>query len=226
MSDPHSEPNRIPLSDDHRLPVEEMERRAVEFYAEVRRRRSVRHFSDKPVPQSVIENCLRAAGTAPSGANRQPWHFFAVSDPMVKKRIRAEAEQVERGFYEDRAPQRWLDDLAPLGTDASKPFLQQASHLIAVFAQHHESQPDGSRVKTYYPTLSVGIATGMLITAIHHAGLVCLPYTPSPADFLVEIFDVPAGLRPLLILVTGYPAEDATVPDIGKKPLDEIATFL
>ena len=173
----------------------------------------------------MIENCLRAAGTAPSGANRQPWHFFAVSDPEMKKRIRLAAERVEHGFYEERAPQPWLDDLAPLGTDASKPFLEQASHLIVVFVRHYELQSDGSRAKTYYPTLSVGIATGMLITAIHHAGLACLPFTPSPADFLAEIFDVPAGLRPLLILASGCPAEDATVPDIGKKPLEQIATF-
>ncbi len=226
MSDSQGEANRIPLSDYRALPAEEMEHRAVGFHAEMRRRRSVREFSEQLVSRSVIENCLRAAGTAPSGANRQPWHFFAVSDSQMKKRIRLAAEQVEKGFYEERAPQPWLDDLAPLGTSASKPFLERASHLIVVFAKHYEPQPNGSRAKTYYPTLSVGIATGMLITAIHHAGLVCLPYTPSPADFLAEIFEVPEGMRPLLILATGYPAEDATVPDIRKKPLDQIATFL
>ncbi len=226
MNDPPGEANRIPLSDYRVLPTEEVERRAAEFYAEMRRRRSVREFSEKSVPRSVIENCLRAAGTAPSGANRQPWHFFAVSDSQMKRRIRLAAEQVEKGFYEERAPQPWLDDLAPLGTGASKPFLEGASHLIVVFARHYESQPDGRRAKTYYPTLSVGIATGMLITSLHHAGLVCLPYTPSPADFLAEIFDVSQGMRPLLILATGHPAEDATVPDIRKKPLDQIATFV
>ncbi len=226
MSNPTGEPNRIPWSDYRPLLVEEMEGRAADFYAEMGRRRSVREFSEKPIRRSIVEDCLRAAGTAPSGANRQPWHFFAVSDPQMKRRIRAAAEQVERGFYEQRAPQAWLDDLAPLGTDGSKPFLEQASHLIVIFARLFEPQPDGSRAKTYYPTLSVGIATGMLIAALHHAGLACLPYTPSPADFLSEMFQVPQGMRPLLILATGYPADNATVPDIRKRPLEQIATFV
>lgn len=203
-----------------------MKRRAAEFSAEMRRRRSVRDFSDRPIPREVIEDCLRAAGTAPSGANMQPWHFVVVSDPQVKRRLRQAAEEVERQFYARRAPRQWLDALAPLGTDAGKPFLETAPYLIVVFVRPYEVRPDGSKRKNYYPTESVGIATGLLITALHRAGLVSLPYTPSPMGFLREILPCPEGARPMLILVTGLPADEATVPDIGKKPLDEIATFV
>jgi len=218
--------NTVPLAEYRSLPVEEMKRRAAEFYAEMRRRRSVRDFSDRPIPREVIEDCLRAAGTAPSGANMQPWHFVVVSDPQLKRRIRLAAEEVEREFYAGRAPQQWLDALAPLGTDAGKPFLETAPYLIVVFVRRYEIRPDGSKLRHYYPTESAGIATGVLITALCRAGLVSLPYTPSPMGFLREILPCPKGARPLLILVTGLPANEATVPDIGKKSLEEIATFV
>ncbi|MBI3242533.1 MAG: nitroreductase family protein [Chloroflexi bacterium] len=216
----------IPLLHYQEYPVEEMERRAAEFYAEVKWRRTVRHFSDRPVPRDVIENCLRAAGTAPNGANMQPWHFVVVSNPEIKKRIREGAEEEERDFYGGRAPAEWLEALAPLGTDAHKPFLEIAPYLIVIFAQSFGFLPDGRKVKHYYAQESAGIATGMLITAIHHAGLASLTHTPSPMGFLNEILGRPSHERPFLILVVGYPAEDATVPDISKKPLEEIATFV
>jgi nitroreductase len=204
---------------------EEMERRAAEFYAELRRRRTVRDYADRNVPRRVIEDCLRAAGTAPNGANLQPWHFVVVSDPELKRRIRAGAEAEEREFYHGRAPQEWLDALAPLGTNEHKPFLETASHLIVIFAQSYGVLPDGRKVKHYYAQESTGIATGMLITALHFAGLATLTHTPSPMGFLNQILDRPANERPFLMLVVGYPAPDALVPEITKKPLDEIATF-
>ena len=219
-------PGTVPLAGYHPLPAEEMKRRAAAFYAEMRRRRSVRDFSDRPVPREVIEDCLRAAGTAPSGANMQPWHFVVVGDPQLKRRIRRAAEEVEREFYQRRATRQWLDALAPLGTDAGKPFLERAPYLIVVFVRPYEVRPDGSKLKHYYPTESVGIATGLLITALHECGLASLPYTPNPMGFLNELLDCPEGARPLLILVTGYPAEGARVPDIGKKALEEIVTFV
>lgn len=200
--------------------------RAAEFYDEIRRRRSVRQFSVDPVPRKVIEHCLRAAGTAPSGANMQPWSFVVVSDPAVKRRIREGAEEQERALYEHRASEEWLDALAPLGTDAHKPFLEQAPYLIVIFAQRYGLTPDGSKVKHYYVTESVGIATGMLLTAIHHAGLAALTYTPSPMQFLSKILERPPNERPFLVLAVGYPAESAQVPDIRKKTLEEIATFV
>ena len=207
-------------------PVDEMIRRAAEFCAELRRRRSVRRFSNRPVPRAVIEECLRAAGSAPSGANMQPWTFVAVSDPAIKRRIRAGAEEQERALYERRASEEWLEALAPLGTDAHKPFLEQAPYLIAVFAQRYGLAEDGRQIKHYYVTESVGIATGILVAAIHHAGLAALTYTPSPMRFLVRILERPPNERPFLLLAVGYPAEDARVPDIKKKPLDEIAVFV
>jgi iodotyrosine deiodinase len=203
----------------------EMERRAAEFYSEMRRRRTVRDFSNRPVPRSVIEDCLRAAGTAPNGANLQPWHFVVVGDPALKRQIRQAAEAEERDFYERRAPQEWLDALAPLGTDANKPFLESAPYLIAIFAQPYSLTFDSRKVKHYYVSESVGIATGILITALHHAGLATLTHTPSPMGFLNQILGRPEHERPFLLLVVGYPAEDARVPDIRKKPLEEIATF-
>lgn len=205
---------------------ETMVARATDFYAEMRRRRTVRDFAPDPVPKKVIEACLQVAGTAPNGANQQPWHFVVVSDPDIKRQIREAAEAEEREFYERRAPDDWLEALAPLGTDAHKPFLETAPYLIAIFAESHGVNEAGERVKHYYVQESVGIATGMLITALHHAGLASLTHTPSPMKFLNEILERPKRERPFLLLVVGYPAPDAQVPNIQKKPLDEIATFL
>jgi iodotyrosine deiodinase len=203
----------------------EMERRAADFYAEIRRRRTVRDFSDRPVPRAVIDTCLRAAGAAPNGANLQPWHFVVIQDPAVKRQIRLAAEAEEREFYDRRAPEEWLDALAPLGTDANKPFLETAPYLIAIFAQPYGLLPDGRKVKHYYVSESVGIATGFLIAALHHAGVATLTHTPSPMNFLNEILERPAHERPYLLLVVGHPAADAQVPRITKKPLDDIVTF-
>jgi nitroreductase len=203
-----------------------MRQRAAHFYADLRRRRTVRAFSDRPVPREVIEDCLRTAGTAPSGANKQPWHFCVVDDPAVKRQIREASEEAERAFYERRASKEWLDALAPLDTNASKPFLEEAPYLIVIFAQRHSSDAKGNKVQHYYVTRSVGIATGMLIAAIHNAGLVSLTYTPSPMRFLNEILERPQSEHPFLVLVVGYPAPEATVPQIERKSLDEIATFV
>ena len=216
----------LPLTSWREIEPGEMLCRAAEFRLHMQRRRTVRYFSDRPVAHEVIAECLLAAGTAPSGANLQPWHFVVVSDPAIKHRIRVEAEAEEHEFYTRKAPQEWLDALAPLGTDEHKPFLETAPYLIVVFAQSYGVLPDGRKVKNYYVQESVGIATGMLITAVHNAGLVSLTHTPSPMGFLNEILGRPANEKPFLILVVGYPTEDAVVPDIGKKPLQEIATFL
>ncbi len=221
-----AEPRFRPLADFEVRPAQEITERAAGFHSLMARRRTVRHFSDRPVPKQAIEACLLTAGSAPSGANLQPWHFVVVSDPAIKKQVRDAAEQEEREFYHGRAPQEWLDALAPLGTDDQKPFLEAAPYLIAIFAQSYGVLPDGRKVKNYYVQESVGIATGMLITAVHHAGLVSLTHTPSPMGFLNTILNRPANEKPYLLLVVGYPAEDATVPEIGKKRLDEIATFL
>jgi iodotyrosine deiodinase len=210
----------------HQYPLEEMKRRAANFYTDIRRRRTVRDFSDRPVPRDIIENCLRAAGTAPSGANLQPWHFVVVSDPVIKKQIREAAEEEEQAFYRERAPKEWLEALAPLGTDEHKPFLEIAPYLIAIFVQNYGFTPDGRKIKHYYAAESVGIATGILITAVHHAGLVSLTHTPSPMGFLNKILNRPPNERAFLLLVVGYPAEEAKVPVITKKSLDEIATFV
>lgn len=218
-------PVLIPLASFREYPVPEMERRAAEFNAELQRRRTVRQFSDRPVPRSMIEQCLRAAGSAPSGANLQPWTFVVVQDAGTKREIRTKAEAEEREFYAHRAPQEWLEALAPLGTDASKPFLETAPWLIAIFAQRHGVLPDGREVKHYYATESVGLATGILITALHHAGLATLTHTPSPMGFLNRILHRPERERPFLLLVVGCPATDAVVPDIHRKPLEEIAVF-
>ena len=216
----------IPHSEYREYPPEEMLQRAADYYADLRRRRTVRQFSDRPVPRPVIEQCLLAAGTAPNGANLQPWHFVAVSDTQVKSQIRQAAEAEEYDFYHRRAPQEWLDALSPFGTDEVKPYLEIAPFLIIIFAQSYGVLPDGRKVKNYYVSESVGIATGILITALHHAGLVTLTHTPSPMGFLNKFLGRPENERPFLILVTGYPAEDARVPQITKKPLDEIATFI
>ena len=214
-----------PLTEYERVSPDEMRRRAEAFYQRVRRRRTVRHFSDESVPVEVIEHALLAAGTAPNGANRQPWHFVVVTDPDRKRRIRDAAEREEREFYNGRAPQEWLDALAPLGTDENKPFLETAPVLIGIFAQSFE-EADGERRKNYYVTESVGIATGILITALHDAGLATLTHTPSPMGFLNEVMDRPSNERAFLLLVVGYPADDALVPEITKKPLDAIASFI
>lgn len=216
----------VPLQGYSEVPVEEMNRRALEFYDMMLRRRTVRDFSDRVVPRETIEYCLKTAGSAPNGANLQPWHFVAVCDPSLKRAIREGAEDEEREFYDRRATQEWLDALAPLGTDAEKPFLETAPYLIVVFAQSYGIGVDGQKIRHYYVQESVGIATGMLITAIHNAGLVSLTHTPSPMGFLNEILGRPANERPFLILVVGYPAEDAQVPAITKKSLPEISTFL
>jgi nitroreductase len=220
-------PTFIPLNF-RELPEAEMRQRANEIGDELSRRRTVRQFSERPVPPEIIEDCLRAAGSAPSGANLQPWHFVVVSDPAIKQQIRVAAEQEERDFYNGRAPQEWLDALAPLGTDANKPFLEIAPYLIAIFAQSYGVLPDGRKVKNYYVTESVGIATGMLITALHHSGLATLTHTPSPMNFLNAILHRPENERPSLLLVVGYPAPDAHVPAFAavKKPLEEIVTWM
>lgn len=207
-------------------PVDEMRRRLADFYENVNRRRTVREFSDRPVPRDIIENALRAAGTAPSGANLQPWHFSVITDPATKARIRLAAEVEEKEFYEHRASPEWLAALEPLGTDSNKPFLETAPYLIAVFLQKFGRLPDGRKVKHYYPVESTGLASGILITALHMAGLVCLTHTPSPMKFLNEILHRPASDRPFLLLVTGYPAEGATVPDIHRKDLEEFVSFI
>lgn len=216
----------VPLTTYREYPKDEMKARAQEFYSEIKRRRTIREFSDRPVDREIIENCLLAAGTAPNGANHQPWHFVVVSDPKVKAKIRDAAEREEKIFYNERAPKDWLEALAPLGTDEHKPYLETAPYLIAIFAQNYEITPEGKEIKNYYVTESVGIATGMLLTALHHSGLASLTHTPSPMGFLNEILDRPKNERPFLLLVVGYPAEDVEVPDISKKSLNEIATFL
>ncbi len=217
----------VPLRDYREYPEAEMMQRARQFHLELKRRRTVRHFSSRPVPRAVIESCLRTATTAPSGANLQPWHFVVVSDPETKHRIRLAAEEEERHFYQHRAPQEWLDALAPLGTDEHKPFLDRAPYLIAIFAQKHGRLADGRRVKHYYPLESVGLATGMLIAALHVAGLATLTHTPSPMKFLNELLGRPkSSERPFLLLVVGYPARNATVPAIGRKPLDDVVTYV
>ena len=216
----------VPLSTHHELSEEEMQQAADDFLATMQRRRTVRDFSDRPVPREVIESCVLAAGTAPNGANRQPWRFVVVGDPAIKTRIREEAEEEEREFYSGKAPPEWIEALEHLGTDEHKPFLETAPWLIVIFAESYELMDDGTKAKNYYVSESVGIATGMLVTACHHAGLVTLTHTPSPMKFLNEVLERPANERAFLILVCGYPDEAATVPDITKKSIDEIAVFV
>jgi iodotyrosine deiodinase len=221
------EPRFVPLPGYREYSPEEMAGRARAFSEQMSRRRTVRDFSDRPVPRALIEDCLRAAGSAPSGANQQPWHFVAVSDTGVKRQIRVAAEAEEREFYAHRAPPEWLEVLRPLGTDASKPFLEVAPWLIAVFIRRFERLPDGGKRKHYYTDESVGLAAGLLLAAVHYAGLVALTHTPSPMKFLNEILGRPKDLeRAFLLLVVGYPAADARVPDIARKSLPEIATFV
>jgi nitroreductase len=202
-----------------------MQERAREFREQISTRRTVRDFSPEPVPTAVIEDCLAAAGSAPSGANRQPWHFAVVTNGDIKRKIRAEAEAEEREFYQHRAPDDWLAALAPLGTDADKPFLETAPCLIVVFAEKFSHNASGEKQKNYYVTESASIATGFLIAALHNAGLATLTHTPSPMKFLNQILGRPKTEKPLLVLVTGYPCSKAKVPAITRKTLDEIASF-
>ena len=215
----------IPLSFIDRTPQEAAER-ARAFADLMARRRTVRDFSDRPVPRAIIADCLRAAASAPSGANQQPWHFVAIDDPAAKARIRAAAEAEERAFYDGRAGDEWLSALAPLGTDARKPFLETAPWLIVIFAERHGVDAGGGRVKHYYVPESVGIATGFLIAALHNAGLATLTHTPSPMGFLSDICGRPANEKPVILLVAGYPAEGARVPAIARKPLDRAASWI
>jgi nitroreductase len=202
-----------------------MHERAHALWQQMNTRRTVRDFSHQSVPREVIEECIRTAGTAPSGANQQPWHFAVVADPAIKRQIREAAEEEERAFYEHRAASEWLDALAHLGTDADKPFLETAPYLIVVFALVHHVDAKGDKVKHYYPYESTGLATGMLITALHNVGLASLTHTPNPMKFLNHALGRPSNERPFLILVTGYPAENVQVPDIERRDLSEICTF-
>lgn len=227
MTDPIP-PSFVPLSTYHRYPEAEMLARARAFEAELRRRRTVRDFSEEPVPREVMESCIRAAANAPNGANRQPWHFALVGDPTLKRQIRLAAEKEEEEFYAERAPEDWLEALRPLGTDAQKPFLEKAPWLVAIFAESYGVTGDGSRQKNYYVTESVGLAAGILITGLHHAGLATLTHTPSPMRFLNRILDRPERERPFLLLVAGFPASDARVPAaaLRKKAFGDICTIL
>ena len=216
----------LPAYTEH-APVD-MLQRATHFRHQMAARRSVRDFDTRPVPREVINQCLMAAGTAPSGANQQPWFFSVITDPARKQRIRQAAEAEEREFYSGRAPQEWLDALSPLGTDPNKPFLEEAPVLIAIFAQKYGVRSSGERFSHYYVPESVGIATGLLITALHHAGLATLTHTPSPMGFLNQICQRPLQEKPVILLVVGYPKPGCQVPVHGgvKKPLDQIAQWL
>lgn len=216
----------VPWTGRIEYPPDEMLRRAQEFNSEMQRRRTIRAFSPRGVSRELIEHCLLAAGSAPSGAHQQPWYFVAVSDPSVKADIRARAEQAEREFYSGVAPSEWLEALAPLGTDEHKPYLEAAPWLIAVFAQLWGVGPNGEHRKHYYVQESVGIACGMLITALHHAGLATLTHTPSPMGFLAERLGRPENERAVMLVVAGYPAQEVRVPDIRRKSLGEIARFV
>ena len=201
-----------------------MEAAAREFAERMVRRRSVRSFSSEAVPRRVIEEALRAAGSAPSGANLQPWHFAVVESPDLKRRLREAAEAEERSFYDERAPAEWLETLAPLGTDEQKPFLEKAPVLIAVFSKNRVQGPRGEQ-KTYYPRESVGIAVGLLIAGLHLAGLATLTHTPSPMGFLNDLLGRPVSEKPFLLLVVGYPEEGCRVPRIRRHPVEAIASW-
>jgi nitroreductase len=217
----------VPLPDYSEIPVDEMRARARAFYDRIRRRHTVRDFSDRPVPRDIIETCLLAAGTAPNGANHQPWHFSVIGDPVMKKRIRIAAEEEERAFYAGKAGEEWLQALKPIGTDPEKPFLEIAPWLICIFGERKSRGAGGRLYKNYYVPESVAIATGFLIVALHEAGLATLTHTPNPMSFLNDICGRPATDKPYILLVAGYPADDAAIPAhaMKKKPLDEIATF-
>lgn len=217
-------PSFVPLPSYQEYPVEQMRQRARAFNDEMQRRRTVRQFSDRAVPREIIAAAIETAGSAPSGAHRQPWHFVAVSDSEVKRRIRVEAERAEQEFYQT-APAEWLQALEPLGTDEHKPYLELAPWLIGVFAERYRRGENESRSTNYYVMESVGIATGILIAALHHAGLATLTHTPSPMGFLNEVLERPSNEKAFLLLVVGYPAPDATVPDIRRKPLGMISSW-
>jgi len=215
----------IPLAFDA-LPPDESLARIRAFAEKLKKRRTVRDFSPEPVAREIVETAIAAAGSAPSGANQQPWTFVAISDPAVKARIRQAAEAEEKAFYDGRAGEEWLEALAVLGTDWEKPFLEAAPWLIAIFQQRWGLGPDGRKIKHYYAPESVGIATGFLIAALHEAGLATLTHTPSPMGFLNEICGRPENEKPVILLVVGKPAPGCRVPAIDKKPLTEIARFL
>ncbi len=216
--------NLIPLDDYRRLPEAEMVARAESFAAELARRRTVRDFADEPVPEAVVLAAIRAATTAPSGANQQPWHFCLIGRGELRNELRAAAEAEERAFYAERAGPEWLEALAPLGTDWRKPFLETAPWLIAVFAERHGIAADGTRRKHYYAGESVGIATGLLLATLHRAGLVTLTHTPSPMGFLNRLCGRPEREKPFVLVVTGYPAANAETPAAArvKKPLEDV----
>ena len=218
----------VPLSAPDPMGREEMLLRATQHYEFVSRRRTVRHFSSESISRDVIQACILTAGSAPSGANHQPWHFVCVSDPHIKQQIRRAAEAEERAFYGGKAGEQWLEDLQGLGTDAQKPFLETAPWLIAVFAERYSLDPSGAKQKNYYVPESVGIATGLLITALHNVGLATLTHTPNPMKFLSKILGRPVNERATMLLVVGHPAQGAQVPRAAtvKKPLDQISTFL
>jgi nitroreductase len=209
-----------------RLPEGEMLSRARDFYDKMNRRRSIRHFSDEPISRELIELAIRTAATAPSGANRQPWHFVAVSDPNIKREIRIAAEKEERESYEGgRMPPDWLEALEPLGTSWEKPYLEIVPWIVVVFAELHGINPDATKRKNYYVQESVGIACGLFITALHHMGLCTLTHTPSPMGFLSRILARPENEKPYILFPVGYPAKDATVPDIAREPMGEYTSF-
>lgn len=217
------------LSDFIEYPLAQMEQNAAEFYQEIKRRHSIRSFSDRPVPRSIIEHCIKAAGTAPSGANHQPWHFVAIQSADVKRQIREQAEAHEQKFYHgQQTSEEWLDALKPLGTDAQKPYLEIAPWLIAIFSQKKGGIDESKKQQNYYIHESVGIATGFLIAALNKAGLATLTHTPKPMSFLSKICQRPDDERPYMLLITGFPSEDATVPKhaLKKKSLEQICTIL
>ena len=217
----------VPLMSKAQLTSAEGLERSSQYLKTMSSRRTVRQFSDQPVPKDIIDTAIRAAGTAPSGANHQPWHFVGVRDPNIKREIRLAAEAEERAFYAGKAGDNWLQDIGPLGTDAQKPFLETAPWLIAIFSERYGLDANGSKRKNYYISESVGIATGFLISALHTAGLATLTHTPSPMKFLNTILKRPANERPFILMVVGYAAPNAKVPRAAtiKKSFNEIATF-
>jgi len=217
----------VPLASKAQLTSAEGLERSSQYLETMRSRRTVRQFSDQPVPKDIIDTAVRAAGTAPSGANHQPWHFVCIRDPNIKREIRLAAEAEERAFYAGKAGDNWLQDIGPLGTDAQKPFLETAPWLIAIFSERYGLDANGSKRKNYYISESVGIATGFLISALHTAGLATLTHTPSPMKFLNTILERPANERPFILMVVGYAAPNAKVPRAAtiKKSFNEIATF-
>ena len=209
-----------------KITFEEMDYNSNQFFQKLSSRRSVRDFSRDDFPIDIIKNCIKSASTAPSGANKQPWHFVIVKDPKIKRKIRKAAEIEEKEFYGGRAPKVWLDDLNQFGTDWNKPFLEEAPYLIVVFSKKFDINDDGTNTKNYYVSESVGIASGLLLTALHNAGLVTLTHTPSPMAFLSDILNRPPSDKPYLIIPVGFPSENAEVPNIKKKTFKEICTIL